>query len=163
MAGDDPGEFGVAAPATKPGQHYSFGGIMLCVKGTGRVTIERIDVIRPSGGVRTESFATRPNQWDLGKEGYGAGNERLSAVGFSPDEPATIDKTCEGKKKSSRTGSVELGVEVSKTANETAGGSGLLVRYSSGGERRELMIPFVFRLCSAGDTKTDECSSPEND
>lgn len=48
------------------------------------------------------------------------------------------------------THSMELGVEIAKVSAATASSRAILIRYSIGGERRELRWPFGVMLCRPG-------------
>lgn len=155
--GEQP-EFGAAAPATLPQQPYSFGAVILCLKDRGSVTIDRIDVVQPTGGIRVKNFAARANPMEYNSDSYGAGNETLSVAGFPLSRPVTIDKKCAGDDKvTDETGSFELGFEFTKADDVTAQTNGLRLQYSSGKKQRTLEIPFTVVLCAASDKETEGC------
>lgn len=137
-------EFGVSA-----GQPWSFVTVILCLTDPGSAIIDSVAVDEPSGGLRVDAFATRPNPYPSGESPVGAGPVLLRdlndgyTLGGQP-----IDSVCpKPGEEQSWTGGTEFAIQVSKSSAGMAFSRALNVTYETDGSQRVLSIPFGIALC----------------
>lgn len=152
------GSWGISMPHTVEDRPYSFGGPVLCLNRPGTAVITGVSAERPSGGMRIDAFAIRPDPTEVGGIGFGADRVDLITAGFEPGRPALISAVCDrqpglaaGRKPATDQAvaqhSVELGLQYSRHGVAPAIASGVIVTYRSGSKLRHLRIPFVVALC----------------
>jgi hypothetical protein len=154
----DPGEFGAALPATRPGTPYTFGDVVVCLDRPGRVTVESAAVAGSSGGLRLDALAVRPASAGHGQ--IGGANRSLAQLGFARNADTMVDRVCPSPSPSGpgAGGLYELGLQFSRTGGRTATGHGVDVRYrTSGGTVLTLRIPFTLILCEGRDPAVPNC------
>jgi hypothetical protein len=153
LVGEDPetGEtarIGVALPDIVAGRPYSLGGWIMCLDRPGTVTIERIDLLRPSGGIVLQTFSSRPQGPDM----IGNAEESLTAIGFPARNP-DVTTACE------QDGPLtELGLQYGKSGDASAHAEGIRLTYTSAGRQRTVDFALDVRLCAPGDMSTKQCA-----
>lgn len=137
-------EFSVAA-----GQPWSFVTVILCLTDSGSAIIDSVTMGEPTGGLRIDIFATRPNPYPSGESPVGAGPVLLRdlndgyVLGGAP-----IDSVCpQPGEEESWTGGTELAIQVSKESAGMAFSRTLSVTYETDGSQHVLSIPFGIALC----------------
>lgn len=151
-----PGTMGPAGDSqenVQAGASWSFGITTLCLTGPGSVTVTDVAFEQPTGGLRIEAFATRPNPYPLGQAGLGAEPGTLASLGrgFVLGGLQPIDTVCpKPGEEQSWTGGSELAIQASKTLSGMARSSSLVVTYATAGLTRTLAIPFGISLCAVG-------------
>jgi hypothetical protein len=158
MVGDSTAS--VAISNTPYGDPRSVGSIMLCLTSPGTATITGVALHEPSGEIRVDAFAVRPNPFTQGQDGLGTDDRSLAsfAADFDPGGTQRVSGVCPADAQASDAVQAsdtpidaqasELGVQVSLAAGETGGGRGLDVTYDLGGTKRTAVIPFGVWLCA---------------
>lgn len=149
----DPGtgetvSIGVVLPDTVAHRPYSLGSWTMCLDRPGSVTIDRIDLIRPSGGIVLQAFSSRLRssvRSMLGEE-----ERPLTELGF-PARGSTVTTACEDDH-------MELGLQYGKTGGRTAHAEGVRLTYSSGPLSGTVDFALDVRLCAPDDMRTKECA-----
>jgi hypothetical protein len=160
---DDYGGSGVGFHDTRPNAPYLGGDVVTCLDRPGRVVIERVEPIKPTGGLTVTGFAVIPNGWERGSAASVDGQSSLARRGLAPAGPVVVDKPCPDFARLRpwdpyRTPvSVILVVEYSKALDETADHRGLMIHYVSGGRRYRASVAWQFVLCAPGDTTRWGC------
>lgn len=115
----------------KPGQDGTFGSMVVCLDKPGSVTITGVKPVDPQGGIRIDEFGVRP--WTHLGILFKLGN--LEANHFHPGR--TVDVVCNKK-----TGAgYELAVAISRPSGAPAGMGGVVINYTSDGDKGSLTIP----------------------
>ncbi len=150
----------VAISNTPYGAPRSVGSIMLCLTSPGTATITGVALHEPSGEIRVDAFAVRPNPFTQGQDGLGTDDRSLAsfAAGFDPGGTQRVSGVCPADAQASDAvqasdtpndaQSSELGVQVSLAAGEMGGGKGLAVTYDIAGTEGTAVIPFGIWLCA---------------
>lgn len=131
----------------------SIGSMMLCVTSPATATITGVTPHEPSGDLRVEVFAVRPNPFTRGLDGLGDDRRPLADIGggFSPGGPQTVSALCPTDTQLNdptiTAQTVELGVQVSWSSGDVAGAKGLDVHYDVAGSEATAFIPFGIWLC----------------
>jgi hypothetical protein len=151
---------GIGLDLTKANTTYAFDDASLCLTNRGSVTVERVEVAAPTGGLRVQTFAVRPAGTGETFNYLSDARQRLTDVGYRVDGPIRVDRACPADPTAIPAPGEEvdlLGVEVVKPSDATATGNGFVVTYRSGRERRRAYVPLGIVLCAG---KTEE-SRPE--
>lgn len=150
-----PGTGGIVGQIdTKGGTPYAFDDATLCLTGPGAVTVEKVELVAPTGGLRLGTFSVLPAKEGKVSNYVGDPRQRLGEVGFPDRGPMTVDRVCPSD---SDGGVFLLGVEVVKPADATATGSGLVVSYRSGEETHRTYLPLGIVLCEGSDPEAPDC------
>jgi hypothetical protein len=137
------------------GDPASIGAMMLCLTSPGTATITRVAVHDSSDTIRVEAFAVRRNPHTRGLDGLGTDPRPLAEIGggFDPAGVQQVSGVCPTEAElddtavSSRLS--ELGVQLSWSSGDIAGGSGVDVTYESAGVEATAVIPFAIWFCAA--------------
>ncbi len=154
MPNDDTSKWSVAMSNVAYGEPRSVGSMSLCLTSTGTATITRVDLHQPSGAIRLEAFAVRPNPSARGLNGVGTDLIPLAEIGggFDPGGIQTVSIVCptQAQMADPAIGATlnEFAVQVSWTAGDVSGGTGLDVTYEIAGVERTAVIPFGIWLCA---------------
>lgn len=153
----DSGGAGAGIDHTTPDKPYTFGSVLVCrTAGPGTVWITAVAPIAPSHGLAVTGFATRPNPYDNGGEGFGEAQKPVSSV--IPHRQTSVTGVCGAPGSGVTPSATELLVEYTKPADTTASDRGLLVSYkTSVGTKGTLGIPFTVALCAP--VTGDECNT----
>jgi hypothetical protein len=133
----------------------SVGAMMLCLTSPGTATITRVALHEPSGDIRVEAFAVRPNPHTRGLDGLGTDTRPLAEIGggFDPVGIQQVSGVCptEAELDDSAVSSrlSELGVQLAWSSGDVAGGNGVDVTYEIAGVEATALIPFAMWLCAA--------------
>lgn len=158
MAGDS--TVSVAISNTPYGDPRSVGSIMLCLTSPGTATVTGVALHEPSGEIRVDAFAVRPNPFPRGHDALGTDERPLAsfAADFDPGGTQRVSGVCPANTQASDAVQAsdtiidaqasELGVQVSLPAGEMGGGKSLDVTYDLGGTKRTAVIPFGIWLCA---------------
>jgi hypothetical protein len=143
---------------------YTFGGMAFCLDKPGRVTIDRILPLEPSGGLAVQDFVFVPNPFSVGGDTFDdaeATITQLSAAGSRPDHldvPATpnmVAAVCpRDPAQPTPTGAAStdmLYVQFARTSRRSAFDQGTIIEYTSGGQRFFMLVDWFVRLCAKGD------------
>ncbi|WP_091381310.1 hypothetical protein [Actinokineospora alba] len=150
-----PGTGGIVGQIdTKAETPYSFDDATLCLVGPGSVTIEKVEIVAPTGGLRLGTFSVLPSKGGKVSNYISDPRQRLDEVGFPTQGPMTVDRVCPP---ASDGGVFLLGVEVTKPADATASGSGFVVSYRSGEETHRTYLPPGIVLCQGSDPDLPDC------
>lgn len=143
------------------GGPYAFDDAAVCLTRHGSVVVERVEVVRPTGGLRVAAFAFRPAQQGHIYNYVSDPHQRLADVGYRTDGRMVVDRKCRtgGRPTGPGEGSVLLGVEVVKPHDATATGGGFLISYRSGWRRLTMYVPLGIILCSGTISEHPECDS----
>src|SRR5438067_1185669 len=76
---------GLAEPDTRAGVPYAFDDATVCLTRRGSVTVQRVDVVRPTGGLRVVRFAVRPSRQGRIYNYVSDFHQRLADVGYRTD------------------------------------------------------------------------------
>ncbi|WP_214109117.1 hypothetical protein [Acrocarpospora catenulata] len=144
---------GVVLPDTVAHRPYSLGGWVMCLDGPGSVTIDEIDLIRPSGGIVLQAFSSRLQSRT--RTMLGNAEQPLTELGFPARSPA-VTTACKEKDRDGLL--TELGLQYGKTGDATAHAEGVRLTYSSQARRRTVDFDLDVRLCAPDDTHTKECA-----
>jgi hypothetical protein len=139
----------VLASNVAASQPVTFGSIILCLEEAGSVTVRTVELVEPSGSVRLDSFALRPNPFVRQQPGVGAERSTLEELEFDPSVAQVVDTECPGEGEDETwDGGSELAFQVSYDGStETASASlNVTYEYASSGSR-VLAIPFGVALC----------------
>lgn len=149
---DNNERLGLANNAVPYDSPLSFGSIPLCVDGPGEAVVTGVAIHESDGTITVDAFAVRRH--DASSPGS-LGNARgaLATLGFEPGSAVPIDRPCAMTTSSRDDGRAsawyELGVEVSWTAGDLAGGPDLEVTYAVGDASSVLIVPWEIWLCRA--------------
>jgi hypothetical protein len=145
---------------TKAGTPYAFDDATLCLTERGAVTIEKVEVAEPTGGLRVQMFSIRPARQGQQFNYLSDPRQRLAEVGYPTKGPMIVDRKC--PKDTTKTpggdeGASLLAVELVKPANATATGNGFVVTYRSNRKQHQVYVPLGIVLCSGKTEKLPEC------
>jgi len=146
------------------GEPRSVGSMSLCLTSPGVATITRVGLHQPSGDIRVEAFALRPDPFARGLNGVGTDLRPLAEIGggFDPRGLQTVRMVCptEAQRADPTFESMldEFAVQVSWASGDVSGGAGLDVAYEITGVERTAVIPFGIWLCAR--TCPDDVGSP---
>jgi hypothetical protein len=160
----EPGTGGTLAQAhMKANMPYAFDDATLCLTSPGSVTVENVEIVRPTGGMRLGMFALRPGRTGDLMNYIADPRQRLTAVGYRTQGPRVVDRVgpelSQTKPPGPGYGVTLLGVELVKAADTTATASGFVVTYRSGKKRRTVYVPLGILLCK-GDNTLPDCDRP---
>ncbi|MEV7802728.1 hypothetical protein AB0O28_07255 [Microbispora sp. NPDC088329] len=148
----DTASIGVILPDTVAHRPYSLGGWVMCLDRLGSVTIDKVDLIRPSGGIVLQAFSSRLQSRTramLGEE-----ERPLTELGFPARSPA-VTTPCGDRDHDGLL--TELGLQYGKTGDATARAGGVRVFYTSAGRQRTVDLDLDVRLCAPDDMRTKQC------
>ncbi|GGK73479.1 hypothetical protein Sme01_06820 [Sphaerisporangium melleum] len=157
LLGEDPdtGEtasIGVVLADTVARGSYSLGGWVMCLNRPGSVTIDKIDLVGPDGGIVLQAFSSRLQSRTRAM--IGNAEQPLTEVGFPARSPA-VTTVC--AKENQDTLLTELGLQYGKTGDATAHSEGVRLTYTSSGRQRTVDFALDVRLCAPDDTDTEQC------
>ncbi|MGW4642207.1 hypothetical protein ACWEN6_27080 [Sphaerisporangium sp. NPDC004334] len=144
--------FTATLPDTTTGKAYSLGSWVVCLDRPGSVTIDKAELLKPSGGIRLQAVSARPQSRTTPM--LGNVDQPLTKVGF-PARPPAITTVC--GKDGDQTLRTELGLQYGKTGDATARAEGVRLTYTSAGRRHSVDFSMVVELCAPGDTRTPRC------
>lgn len=149
----DPGTSAAAVVNNVPyGQPVSLGSIMLCVSSPATATIESVELHNPSGPIRVDAFAVRPNPYYHNQLFLGREFAPIVELGFDPRGPQSVSGVCPADVRTApdsvQSQTMELAVQVSWTSGESAGGTALDITYRIDAGSAAATIPFAIWLCS---------------
>ncbi|MET8141279.1 hypothetical protein ABZU32_13310 [Sphaerisporangium sp. NPDC005288] len=142
----------VALPNTRAHRSYSLGSWVMCLDRPGSVTIDRIDLIKPQGGMVLQAFSSRPQSRT--HEMLGNAEQPLTELGFPARSPAVTTPCAEEERNTVHT---ELGLQYGKTGDATASAEGVHLTYTSAGRQRTVDFSLTVELCAPGDMITRRC------
>jgi hypothetical protein len=139
----------VLASNVAASQPVTFGSIILCLEEAGSVTVRTVELVEPSGSVRLESFALRPNPFVRQQPGVGAERSTLEDLEFDVSAKQVVDTECAGAGEDETwDGGSELAFQVSYDGTSEAASASLNVTYEyAPSTTRVLAIPFGVALC----------------
>jgi hypothetical protein len=132
----------------------SVGSMSLCLTSPGTATITRVAMHEPTGDIRVEAFALRPDPYTRGLNGVGAQKIPLADVGggFDPGGIQQVSVVCPTEAQRSdptfESTDDEFAVQVSWSSGDVSGGPGIEVTYEIDGTERTAVIPFGIWLCA---------------
>ena len=154
-----PGEGGAAGMVfadVPAGQPYVVGDLIICLDRPGSAVIDRVESIEPTGDLALTDFGVIPNEMERG--GMGFSDEYLHtpiAQLRQPQPVDVVDGACADH------ASVALLLEYRRPdGDQSAGNKGIVIHYTSDGDRRELSVTWQILLCTPGDTTTPDCVNP---
>ncbi|MBP2704505.1 hypothetical protein JOL79_11840 [Microbispora sp. RL4-1S] len=149
---DEEVSIGVVLPDTVAHRPYSLGGWVMCLDRPGSVTIDRIDLIRPSGGIVMQAFSSRPQSRTHSM--LGNAERPLTELGFPARSPAITTVCRKGQEDVLLT---ELGLQYGKIGDATARAESVRLFYTSAGRQRTVDFALDVRLCAPDDMSTKQC------
>jgi hypothetical protein len=138
---------GASLPDVRAGRPQSLGGWVMCLDRTGMATIEKVELLRPRGGIVLQAFS-----WRLqGSPMLGNAEAPLTELDF-PTRGAPITSVC-----SQPWPHIELGLQYANTGQTTGLAEGVRLTYTSEGERKTVDFALIVQLCTPEDTRTGNC------
>ncbi len=149
---DEDVTIGVVLPDTVAHRPYSLGGWVMCLDRPGSVTIDKVDLLDPSGGIVLQAFSSRRQSRTRGM--LGEEERPLTELGFPARSPAVTTICGKDRDDILRT---ELGLQYGKTGDATARAAGVRVFYTSAGRQHTVDFALDMRLCAPDDMDTKQC------
>ncbi|MGI5159396.1 hypothetical protein [Microbispora sp. CA-102843] len=143
---------GIVLPDTVAGRPYSLGGWVMCFDRPGSVTIDKVDLIRPSGGIVLQAFSSRLQSRTRAM--LGNAEQPLTELEFPARSPA-VTTPCSTRDHDGLL--TELGLQYGKTGDRTARAEGVRVFYTSAGRQRTVDLDLDVQLCAPDDMDTEQC------
>jgi len=155
---------GVAYPNTHRGTPYVFGDIVLCLDKPGVVTINNVELIGATNGLRIDDFAVIPNVMESGHEGYFDNSVPIAQVNPRPARPVVMTKKCpksgnEPPRPDPQT--VALLLQYSKTIDRNATSQAIKINYTTAGRKESLALEWQVALCAKLTGTGDEQCAPD--
>jgi hypothetical protein len=140
---------GVTLSDTQAGRPYTFGGMVVCIRGTAPVQVTKVTLGSAENGLRVSDFGVRPQRGSM----LGSATRTTAQIpGFSRSR--TVNAKCSNKVY------FELAVTVEKPGRPSARARTLEVSYrSTAGGDGKVTIPFAVGLCSGDSSSTKGCES----
>jgi hypothetical protein len=138
----------------RAGMPVSVGGISLCLTRRGRVTIDKVTLVGPLGGVRVDGWTLVNHPGQATSMFIGADHHTLASYGFPLTH--TADMVC--REDSDVAHLDELVVQVERTDESNAGFHAMRVDWSSQDDHGTLDVPLAIALCN-GDADAADCHS----
>ena len=135
---------GVTQQSVSPSLPVTFGSLLLCGSGSAP-RVGSVSLVEPTGDLKLDRFATRPNPFTTGA--YLVGNFPGSLDAAAPGSTKYHDavQPCESSN-GTWSGGSELLVELSITGPRDGCTRGLLLTYQDGPNVRSLSVPFYLGL-----------------
>ncbi|XVQ89722.1 hypothetical protein ACQP2K_20605 [Microbispora siamensis] len=143
---------GIVLPDTVARRPYSLGGWVMCLDRPGSVTIDKVDLIRPSGGIVLQAFSSRLQSRTRAM--LGNAEQPLTELEFPARSPA-VTTPCSNRDHDGLL--TELGLQYGKTGDRTARAEGVRVTYTSAGRQRTVDLDLDVQLCAPDDMDTEQC------
>ncbi|WP_182903263.1 hypothetical protein [Microbispora sp. H10830] len=124
----------------------------MCLDRPGSVTIDKVDLIRPSGGIVLQAFSSRLQSRTRAM--LGNAEQPLTELEFPARSPA-VTTPCSNRDHDGLL--TELGLQYGKTRNRTARAEGVRVTYTSAGRQRTVDLDLDVQLCAPDDMSTKQC------
>jgi hypothetical protein len=149
----------IALPNTVAGVPYAVDDATVCLTGPGAVVVDRIQIVRPTGGMRVARFALRPVRGGPTYNYIDDRHQRLVDVGYPGTGPMVADRPCapDHRPPAHGEGATLVGVELVKPGDATATGSGFEISYRLGRHRYRVYLPFGVILCAGLPAERAEC------
>ena len=135
-------------------QALTVGSIMLCVTSSATATITNVSVHAPQGDIHIDAFALRPNPYYRNQPFEGQDFKPIAEIGngFSPAAVQQVAGVCPqdvaNDPASIQSKTSELAIQISWSSGDVAGGHGLDVTYSVGGQQQTALVPFGVWICA---------------
>jgi hypothetical protein len=155
---------GVAYPNTHRGTPYVFGDIIMCLDKPGTVTIDSIDLVDPTNGIRIDDFGVIPNGMESDQGGYDDNSVPIARTTPRPSRPVIMTKECpktfnEPPRPDPQT--VALLLQYSKTTDKSATSQGVKINYTTAGRKEWVTLKWVVALCAKEPGSGASCA-PDN-
>jgi hypothetical protein len=134
---------------------------VLCTTGD-PVTIDSIDLVEPTGGLRRDYWAIQPNEFTVSPDQEHVGDVTGARFPVTPGQvtgsAAVVTARCPDADHPDPVGvTSQVLVTVVRSANVTAATTNFVVRYTVGGESRTTTLPYGITLCAINDRTTIGC------
>lgn len=129
------------------GQVYAIDDLALCIDNGIEVTVTKVELIEPTGGMEIVAFSTLMALDGEAMSFIDDPTAGLEAAGYRVGVPARVRTTCEGHVGTA--GYTQLGIEVKYTFGAGGTGQGVRVHYRSGEAQRAQDYPLSIILCEA--------------
>jgi hypothetical protein len=144
---------------------YSFDDVPLCLDEAGSVTVDRIELANPTGGLELRRFSVRSTEAGEYMSYLQDQRTTLTAAGYPSEGPFTVDDVCFDHREEESDDPISLlGFEVERgdeSADGAAYSTGLVVHYTSGGQERSAFVGFAVLLCPGKATRRPDCDVHE--
>lgn len=142
---------GVAYPDTHQATAYVFGDIIICLDKPGTVTIDSIELVNATDGIRIDDFGVIPNRMESNQSGYDDNSVPIAQTTPRPSHPVIMTTACP------KTGnepprpdpqSVALLLQYSKTTDKSATSQGIKINYTTAGHKEWVKLGWTVALCA---------------
>jgi hypothetical protein len=151
LAGDPTTQVGSANHSVPYGQPLSKGSIMLCLTEAGTAILSDVTLSDRKGDLSIDAFAARPRTAEDQTPLLGDAFSPLDTIpGFVPSASQEITAVCDDPSSSAAAAdpvAFELGLELSWTRGEVAGGAALELTYLIDGQTVHSTIPWEIWVC----------------
>ena len=142
---------GVAYPNTRQATAYVFGDIIICLDKPGSVTIDSIELVNATDGIRIDDFGVIPNVMESDQGGYDDNSVPIAQTTPRPSHPVIMTTACP------KTGNepprpdpqaVALLLQYSKTTDKSATSQGIKINYTTAGHKEWVKLGWTVALCA---------------
>jgi hypothetical protein len=153
-----PAGAGIGVSNMEPNVPVSFDDMAVCLDKPGRVTIDKVAIANPQGGLRLRAFSVRRSGEDGQFQYISKSRTTLVAAGFPQRGPFVVSTVCGGE----HPRSTLIAVELDRPDNgQVAAGTGFVVDYTSNGKDLTVFLPFGIMLCPGNAEKREDCLAAE--
>jgi hypothetical protein len=140
------------------GTPYAFGDIIMCLDRPGTLTIDSIELIDATGGLRIDDFGVIPNAMESDHFGYEDSSVPIAQTTPQPSYPVIMTKACPTSfnlPAVPNPQSVAVLLQYSKSTNTSAASRGIKINYTTAGHQEWVKLEWTVALC-ATDTGTGD-------
>jgi hypothetical protein len=134
----------------------------MCLDRPGTVTIDSIELIDSTDGIRIDDFGVIPNAMESGHYGYEDSSVPIAQTTPKSSHPVIMTKACPTSfnlPPVPNPQSVALLLQYSKTADTSAASQGIKIKYTTAGHKEWVKVGWTVALCAKETGTGDQACS----